>query len=320
MWKKVEAEGGLFLCRTKGSQQRDREMMSTFSLSLRGSQVMSRLTFPSMMQPLHYFPSILLCSLSFLSSVLSIQCNEKQYPWPPLKPEFCCNMCPPGKHLVRRLDDCQIECDDCEGKRYMDTYTKELTCKFCKNCDRPSMEYKSNCNSTHNAECRCKSGYECKEKQPCTQCVPIPTTKPTLPPSTTANMEYKSDCNSTHNAECRCKSGYECKEKPCKQCVPIPTTKPTLPPSTTGTDAAGSLVIIGLLSAGIAVILVTKIKPFLHWIRSKHGSLMADSCPPVAPCSEDEEVSRPVQEAGNVPKLKSDPEIGLCTLLQTNIQ
>lgn len=31
------------------------------------------------------------------------------------------------------------------------------------------------------------------------------------------------------------------------------------------------LVIIALLGAGIALVLVTKIQPFLRWIRSKHG-------------------------------------------------
>ncbi|XP_068613996.1 CD27 antigen-like [Brachionichthys hirsutus] len=242
---------------------------STFSLTLRGSQVTSPLTFPSMMQPLHYFAFTLLCSLSFLSSVLSIQCKETQYPWPAPKPEFCCDMCRPGKYLASRSRfTCEKVCEDCKGKRYRDAYNVELTCKFCENCDRP-------------------------------------------------NMDYKSDCNASRNAECRCKAGYECKEHPCKQCVPIPTTKP--PPSTAGTDTVWSLVIIGLLSAGMAVILVTKIKPFLHWIRLKHDSLLADSgAIPVAPCSKDEDVSKPVQEAGNATKIKSDPELGLMALLQAD--
>ena len=55
-----------------------------------------------------------------------------------------------------------------------------------------NMRFKSNCSSTKNAECICKTGYSCKDN-PCTLCVPIPaTTKPTLPPSTTSKTQSDS--------------------------------------------------------------------------------------------------------------------------------
>lgn len=44
------------------------------------------------------------------------------------------------------------------------------------------------------------------------------------------------------------------------------------------------------------------------------GYLLAKSHAPVPPCSEDEEVSKPVQEAGNATNLKTDPELGLAEI------
>lgn len=45
-----------------------------------------------------------------------------------------------------------------------------LFCFFTAN-----MEYLSRCNVTHNAVCKCKAGYECKDLY-CKQCLPIPST------------------------------------------------------------------------------------------------------------------------------------------------
>ncbi|KAM9353489.1 tumor necrosis factor receptor superfamily member 4 [Symphorus nematophorus] len=197
------------------------------------------------MQPRCCFAFTLLCSLSLLSSVLSIQCNETQYQWPVLNPKYCCNKCPPGTYVLMRSDLCQIQCKPCVGERFRDTYTEAQTCKFCDSCNG-------------------------------------------------ANSEFKSRCNATHDAVCRCRTGYECKDQSCKDCVPIQsTTKPTLPPSTT--DTVWFLVIIALLLVGIAVIVLTKIKPFLRWITSKYGCLLDETCAPV-PSSEDTEVSKPVQD------------------------
>ncbi|XP_076592705.1 uncharacterized protein LOC143324252 isoform X2 [Chaetodon auriga] len=232
-----------------------------------------------MMQPLCYFT--FLCSLSFFSPVLvSSKCNDTQYAWPVDKPQFCCNKCPPGEHLVRRSVNCQTECEPCQGERYTDSYNVDMTCDFCQNCERSNMEYKSHCSPTHNAVCKCKAGYECID-QPCSQCVPIPsTTQPTLPPSTTALKLVTLTTPRTPH-------------KPLRDAVWL---------------------IIGLLSAAITFIVGTKIHLFLRWIKSKHGYFL-----PKAHESEDEEVSKPVQEAGNVTNLKTDPELGLTKNLQANI-
>lgn len=50
----------------------------------------------SQMQLLFYITFTVLCSLSLLSSVLSIQCNKTQYFWPLEQPHLCCDRCPPG--------------------------------------------------------------------------------------------------------------------------------------------------------------------------------------------------------------------------------
>ncbi|XP_051262144.1 tumor necrosis factor receptor superfamily member 6 [Dicentrarchus labrax] len=217
-----------------------------------------------MMQLLCHFAFTFLCSLSFFSAVLSLQCDDTQYSWPVIDSKFCCNKCPPGKALARRLNtECQTECKTCEDDHYADTYNVELYCKHCTSCNKPNMEYMSACNSTHDSVCRCKAGYECRE-QPCKMCVPIPiTTKPTTTPTTTAT----------------------------------PSTTPKTSSSTTVlTDTAWFLVIIILLSVILSFFGITKMKPFLHWIRSKHGYLLAKTPAPMPPFQEDDSVSKPVQE------------------------
>ncbi|KAI3361142.1 hypothetical protein L3Q82_013338 [Scortum barcoo] len=139
------------------------------------------------MKLLCYYAFIFLCPLFFLPHVLSLQCSKIQYEWPIDKPSLCCNMCPPGDYLVRRPPDkCGPECQRCTEGRYTDTHNVHLYCELCHSCNKPNMEYESQCNGTHNAVCRCKAGYRCND-QPCKECVPIPpTTTSTPPPSTTA--------------------------------------------------------------------------------------------------------------------------------------
>ncbi|XP_077951096.1 tumor necrosis factor receptor superfamily member 5 isoform X2 [Gasterosteus aculeatus] len=201
------------------------------------------------MKPDCYFVFTFLFSLSFLSPVCPINCNKTQYAWPMDGPQLCCDKCPPGKHMVRRPDrTCGIECQSCTGRRYTDAPNEELGCEFCENCDKP-------------------------------------------------HMEYHSECSSTRNAVCRCEAGYRCQDDPCKQCVPIPsttTTKPTLPPSTTG--AIPTLRTTSQPIKGITLAAVAKIKPFMLWIKSKHGYMLAKDPQPASPCSEDEQVSTPIQE------------------------
>ncbi|CAM9151916.1 unnamed protein product [Lampetra planeri] len=66
----------------------------------------------------------------------------------------------------------------------------------------------------------------------------------------------------------------------------------------TQTQTTCFLWIIALLGVGILLVVSTKIKPFLRWIGSKHGYVLADKNVPAPPSSDeqDEQVSKPVQE------------------------
>nr|XP_019948209.1 PREDICTED: CD27 antigen [Paralichthys olivaceus] len=209
-----------------------------FSLTLRGSQVTSLLNSSFAMQLLGYVAFFLLCRLPFLfPSKSNLQCNETQYSWPVETAKLCCDKCPPGKHMARRPDEsCTIECKLCEGERYIHYYNVAMNCEFCRSCNKSNMEYKSRCKTDQNAVCRCKAGYRCRDPS-CTQCVPKPpTTKSTLPPSTTTST---------------------------------PEALTTLKPTKSVRETVWFLVIIALLCIGIALVIVTKIKPFLSWIRAK---------------------------------------------------
>ncbi|XP_040900244.1 tumor necrosis factor receptor superfamily member 3 isoform X3 [Toxotes jaculatrix] len=217
-------------------------LLFSFILTFRGSQATSCVTFSS-------------------------TCKETQYAWPMDTATSCCNKCPPGQYMVRRsTTSCETECASCMGDRYIDSYNVEMSCTICKTCIKPNMEYKSQCNATHDAVCGCKAGYRCKD-QPCTQCVLISDfTKPWPSLSTTTS-------------------------------TPEDLTTLRTPPRKR--DTVWFLVIISLLCTGITLAVVTKIKPLLCWIRSKHGYFLTPKAvpgPPVTPYSEDEEVSKPVQE------------------------
>ncbi|KAM4735232.1 uncharacterized protein FYW61_005781 [Anableps anableps] len=73
-------------------------------------------------------------------------------------------------------------------------------------------------------------------------------------------------------------------------------------------DTQWFLVIIALLCVGIALVVVAKIKPLLHWIRSNHGYFMAQKIVTVPPRTVDDDVSKPVQEMCG----KCDHCIDLC--------
>ncbi|KAL7394550.1 hypothetical protein ABVT39_027773 [Epinephelus coioides] len=216
------------------------------------------------MQPLCAF--IFLCTLSLLSPVLSRQCTDTEYAWPMDRPHLCCPMCVPGEHMAgRKQDSCSKNCVPCTEGLYTEKNNVDMTCEVCANCNKPNMEYKRNCSATHNAVCGCKAGYACRDPS-CKDCVPIPTStiKTTLPPPTTALK---------------------------------PGSLTTLrEPSQPIKDTAWFLVIIALLCTGLALVVVTKIKPFLRWIKSKQGYFLAKEAAPALQGSEDEEVSTPVQE------------------------
>ncbi|XP_034029544.1 CD27 antigen [Thalassophryne amazonica] len=223
------------------------------------------------MHPLSWFTLIFLSS--FLSSVISIQCSKTQYSWPANEDKLCCEKCPPGKRMrVRKPDSCVIDCVPCAKDQYTNDHNVETSCDVCENCNKQNMEYESYCNTTHNAVCRCKPGYTCTDQQ-CTWCTPVLTTttrKATTPPLTTV---FKKDTLPTF-------------------CILTGTT--ALEPVTDNTT--WFLVITALLCAGIALILVTKLKSFLRWIRSKHGYFLPEKTVPGSPHTEEENVSTPIQE------------------------
>ncbi|XP_026226417.1 CD27 antigen isoform X2 [Anabas testudineus] len=215
------------------------------------------------MQPL-YIIFTFLSSLCCLSSVISLECNNTQYPWPVNDPQLCCNMCLPGQRMNRRSPtSCEIDCQPCIKDQYSDSCSVEMSCTMCNSCNKQNMALKTACNSTHNAVCTCIDGYMCNDQE-CTQCVLIPpTTKTTV--SATITTET------------------------------ISTTSGPYKPDRVA-DTMWFLVIIALLGAGIALVLVTKIQPFLRWIRSKHGYFLTEKTQSVPQFAEDEEVSKPVQE------------------------
>ncbi|XP_021176046.2 tumor necrosis factor receptor superfamily member 23 [Fundulus heteroclitus] len=231
------------------------------------------------MLPLCYLTVSLLWSLPFLSSVFPLNCNETQYEWPMQNPKNCCKKCPPGFHYISRSQEsCDIKCEPCKGERYMDSYNLETTCYVCDVCNKANFEKVSSCKPTTNTVCKCSVGYRCKDG-PCTKCEPVPTTiKSTPPPSTTEATGFSS------------------------------TTRTTIKPNNPIRDTQWYLVIIVLLCAGIALVVVTKIKPFLHWIRSNQGYFLPQKVVVVSPCAVDDDVSKPVQEVCG----KCDHCIDLC--------
>ncbi|XP_031600135.1 tumor necrosis factor receptor superfamily member 23 [Oreochromis aureus] len=205
---------------------------------------------------------ILLCLPPVLSSVIPKDCKKTQYKWPHNSYELCCEKCPAGEFVAKRSPTtCYRTCEPCGPGKYTTSYNAAMTCDFCDSCNKPNMEVKTECNATHNTVCTCKAGYKCGD-QDCKECVAIPgTIIPTVPPSTTVAR-------------------------------PEVTTTQRAPKAIA--DTAWFLVIIALLCTGIALVVVTKIKPFLVWIRFTHGYFLAEKPATQPQC--DEEVSKPVQE------------------------
>ncbi|XP_043972837.1 CD27 antigen [Gambusia affinis] len=222
----------------------------------------------------------LLWSLSFSSS--GLQCNDKQYEWPVGNPEKCCPMCEPGHRYIKRLGvgkDCKIQCDPCDENRYMDIYNKENNCNVCDVCIKENFEVVSNCTRTQNTVCKCRAGYRCKDAS-CTFCDPVPTTtQPTPPPPPSTAVAGSTS-----------------------------TAKTTVPQNDKIRDTQWFLVIIALLCAGIALVVMTKIKPILHWIRSNHGYFLPEKTVTAPLRAVDDDVSKPVQEVCG----KCDHCIDLC--------
>ncbi|XP_029688280.1 tumor necrosis factor receptor superfamily member 5-like isoform X2 [Takifugu rubripes] len=181
--------------------------------------------------------------------------------------QSCCNKCRPGHYVVQHC-----------------TASSPTKCKPCE--DQRYIQ-------TYNMEWSCDFCGSCSA----------------------SNMEYKSHCNATHDSVCKCKPGYECTDRPCTQCRPVsPTTRPP-PPVTpvtvitveTSKDTLWLMQMAAFLLITVAVCVVLKKKAGQQWITSKCGYLLAKTHEPVSPCSDDEEVTKPVQEAGNFAKIEIDP-------------
>ncbi|XP_028984923.1 CD27 antigen [Betta splendens] len=210
------------------------------------------------MQPLPVVFAVL-SGLCLLSSVLCTECNRTQYKWPVKQPHLCCNKCLPGQHMTWRSPTaCMIDCVPCPEKLFSDSYNAELQCEICRSCTKQHMVEASACNATHDAVCTCQAGFTCADRA-CSECVP---TRATTRPAPTPGAS---------------------------------TTETTGRRSKSVPDTVWFLVITALLCAGIALVLVTKISPFLQWFRLRHGYFLAEK-PAVLQCAADEEVSKPVQE------------------------
>ncbi|KAJ0066354.1 hypothetical protein NL108_011144 [Boleophthalmus pectinirostris] len=108
--------------------------------------------------------------LQSIDLIRCLQCNSTQYSRPSKNPTFCCNMCKPGTYMEKRDENtCHIQCVNCTGRRYADTY-QASSCKRCSDCETDNMELDSPCNSTHDTSCKCKAGFKCRDST-CTDCI-----------------------------------------------------------------------------------------------------------------------------------------------------
>ncbi|KAI4794571.1 hypothetical protein KUCAC02_031976 [Chaenocephalus aceratus] len=192
--------------------------------------------------------------------------HGKHYAWPAVTPTLCCDKCAPGQRMLTRSEvTCAPVCGPCKETLYRDTYNVKMSCAFCRNCNKSNMAYASNCNSTHNAVCRCNAGYKFRDASR-KQCVPIPPT--TITPTAAPPTAGEPTAGEPTAGE------------------PTAALKPGL---TTAWPPAPQL-------RGLAIVFVANIKPFLRWIKSTNGYFLAKEAAPVPACSEDEEVSTPIQE------------------------
>ncbi|KAM4600588.1 tumor necrosis factor receptor superfamily member 6B [Polymixia lowei] len=213
-----------------------------------------------MTQLLFYISLISLPNPSFLSLVPPPLCdNVKQYSWKIDKKDVCCDTCPPGTYLDKRCSaNRPTVCLPCGADQYQDGYGVLLTCNFCDECS--TSQLKSTCNGTHNTVCGCSPGFKCKGNL-CHNCEAIPTIKETTP---------------GHN-----------------HTITAVTTRGVTQP---GTDGMKWLLVFGMCLICVGILFnVTRLRPFLRWIKSKQGF-----CEPEPTHTEEQDVPLPVQEvSGN---------------------
>ncbi|XP_008823733.1 CD27 antigen [Nannospalax galili] len=106
-------------------------------------------------------------------------CPARHY-WAPGK--GCCQMCEPGTFFVK---DCsqhrKAQCESCiPGVSFSPDYHTRPHCESCRHCNSGLLI--RNCTVTANAECACREGWQCRDKE-CTECDPLPNPSPTRQPS-----------------------------------------------------------------------------------------------------------------------------------------
>ncbi|XP_056233346.1 hematopoietic death receptor isoform X1 [Seriola aureovittata] len=110
---------------------------------------------------------------------------------------ICCLNCPAGTRVESPCTGTREKgrCEECE---HGDTYTEHSNglnmCFKCTRC-RSDQEMVTECNQTHNTECRCKSGKFCAPDQACEVCKKCS--------SCEKDEEIVRNCTSTTNTECK---------------------------------------------------------------------------------------------------------------------
>ncbi|XP_055136971.1 CD27 antigen isoform X1 [Symphalangus syndactylus] len=138
-------------------------------------------------------------------------CPERHY-W--AQGKLCCQMCEPGTFLVKDCDQHRkaAQCEPCiPGVSFSPDHHSRPHCESCRHCNsgeklRPVYTRIAgfkvaplnkcslarhflelgllvrNCTITANAECACRNGWQCRDKE-CTECDPLPNPSLTTQPS-----------------------------------------------------------------------------------------------------------------------------------------
>ncbi|XP_053700154.1 tumor necrosis factor receptor superfamily member 23 [Synchiropus splendidus] len=222
---------------------------------------------------LSFIPLIPLFVLSFPPSVSSLTCLPNQYLWPQKSPSLCCDKCPPGQRMLRRSETtCLIQCEACTTGLYTDKYNTEMSCSVCRRCNKPNMEYGSQCSSTRGAVCTCKHGHKCKDPS-CSWCVAAELSKPHI--ITTAAQPGDM---ATTNALMATST------------ITVSISQPH--------ETWWHLVIVLLFGLGVTVFISIKIQPLMCWLKSQCRPSTRRK--PVGQCPvEDDNLSLPIQEMGD---------------------
>ncbi|XP_014007047.1 uncharacterized protein [Salmo salar] len=236
---------------------------------------------------------------SLLSLVQSLTCDqEKQYAWPQSVSQWCCDMCPPGQHMVGRCtgQNSPTQCANCTSGYYSDSYNFDRSCTSCDGCSMSELQYVSRCSTKQNDVCSCKPGYRCRGSGPCLDCeeIPSPNTPKLIPtppimPATASNHSV----SGMHNH----------RSKPVTKPGTGHSTKPNQDDSKWLPVCVSAVCVCLLLTCLVAI---SKLKPVLRWIGSTNSFWSPKKTTPANQSTADEEVPMPVQEVCGKPELLLD--------------